>query len=121
MTRPPADRYGTDVLSGDWKASPRGRSREVEAVRDLVVEDVETGWVGAVMRVEKAGGVHVVHLEDRRGRTRGFPLGPGFLLDGAPVTLVAPRGPAAPAAPTRTASGSTAVAGLRARSARGSR
>jgi hypothetical protein len=121
VTPPPPDRYGTDVLSGDWKRPPRGRSREVEAVADLVVEDVETGWVGAVVRVEKAGGVHVVHLEDRRGRSRGFPLGPGFLLDGAPVTLVAPRGPAAPAAPTRTASGSTAVAGLRARSARGSR
>jgi hypothetical protein len=118
---PPPDRYGGDVLSGDWKAPPRGRSRPVEAVGDLVVEDVETGWVGAVVRVEKAGGVHVVHLEDARGRTRGFPLGPGFLLDGAPVTLVAPRGPAAPAAPTRTASGSRAVAGLRARSARGSR
>ena len=118
---PPPDRYGGDVLSGDWKAPPRGRSRPVEAVGDLVVEDVETGWVGAVVRVEKAGGVHVVHLEDARGRTRGFPLGPGFLLDGAPVTLVAPRGPAAPAAPTRTASGSRAVAGLRARTARGSR
>jgi hypothetical protein len=118
---PPPDRYGGDVLSGDWKAPPRGRSRPVEAVGDLVVEDVETGWVGAVVRVEKAGGVHVVHLEDARGRTRGFPLGPGFLLDGAPVTLVAPRGSAAPAAPTRTASGSRAVAGLRARSARGSR
>jgi hypothetical protein len=94
---------------------------EVAAESGLVVEDVETGWVGAVVRVEKAGGVHVVHLEDRRGRTRGFPLGPGFLLDGAPVTLVAPRPAAAPAVPTRTASGSTAVAGLRARSARGSR
>jgi hypothetical protein len=118
---PPPDRYGGDVLAGDWKAPARGRSRPVEAVGDLVVEDVETGWVGAVVRVEKAGGVHVVHLEDARGRTRGFPLGPGFLLDGAPVTLVAPRGPSAPAAPTRTASGSRAVAGLRARSARGSR
>jgi hypothetical protein len=118
---PPPDRYGTDVLAGDWKGPARGRSREVPAEADLVVEDVETGWVGAVVRVEKAGGVHVVHLEDRRGRTRGFPLGPGFLLDGAPVTLVAPRPAAAPTISTRTASGSTAVAGLRARSARGSR
>ena len=117
---PPPDRYGTDVLAGDWAVPPRGRSREVAAERDLVVEDAQTGWVGAVVRVEKAGGVHVVHLEDRRGRTRGFPLGPGFLLDGAPVTLVAPRR-AAPTGPTRTASGSTAVRGLRARSARGSR
>ena len=34
--------------------------------------------------------MHVVHLEDRRGRTKGFPLGPGFLVDGAPVTLTPP-------------------------------
>ena len=33
---------------------------------------------GAVVRVEKAGGVRVVHLEDRRGRTKGFPIGPGL-------------------------------------------
>jgi len=116
----PPDRYGADVLAGDWKVPPRGRSTEVVAERGLVVEDVETGWCGAVVRVEKAGGVHVVHLEDRRGRSRGFPLGPGFLLDGAPVLLVPPRAPASAGA-TRTASGSNVVAGLRARTARGSR
>ena len=81
------DRYGSDVLSGDWRAPRGGRSREVEAETGLVVEDVETGWCGAVTRVEKAGGMHVVHLEDRRGRSKGFPLGPGFLLEGAPVVL----------------------------------
>ncbi|HEX8970266.1 DUF3097 family protein, partial [Oryzihumus sp.] len=106
------DRYGADVLSGDWRAPRGGRSREVEAEAGLVVEDVETGWCGAVVRVEKAGGVHVVHLEDRHGRTKGFPLGPGFLLDGAPVTLTPPTaaaraaGEAARAAAARTASGS---------------
>jgi len=116
----PNGRYGADVLAGDWKVPPRGRSVETVAERGLVVEDVETGWCGAVVRVEKAGGVHVVHLEDRRGRTRGFPLGPGFLLAGAPVLLVAPRGPSMPTS-DRTASGSRAVAGQRARTARGSR
>ncbi|GAB3593910.1 DUF3097 domain-containing protein [Angustibacter peucedani] len=115
------DRYGADVLSGDQAAPPRGRSREVVAETGLVVEDVETGWCGAVVRTEKAGGVHVVHLEDRRGRSRGFPLGPGFLLDGAPVVLLAPRAAAAPAPTTRTASGSTSVRDHRARQARGSR
>ena len=101
--------------------SPRGRSREVEAETGLVVEDVETGWVGAVVRVEKAGGVRVVHLEDRRGRTKGFPIGPGFLLDGAPVVLTPPTAAgraalqAARAAASRTASGSRAVEGARAR------
>jgi Protein of unknown function (DUF3097) len=115
-----SDRYGTDVLSGDWSAPRRGRSTQAVAEAGLVVEDVETGWCGAVVRVEKAGGVHVVHLQDRRGRTRGFPLGPGFWLDGAPVVLVAPRA-AAPQRATRTASGSTAVTGARAQVARQSR
>jgi hypothetical protein len=99
----------------------------VEATRGLVVEDAETGWCGAVTRVEKAGGVHVVHLEDRHGRSRGFPLGPGFVLEGRPVALTAPSAAAraqvaaAREAAARTASGSRAVEGLRARVASGSR
>jgi DUF3097 family protein len=93
---------------------------QVAAEPGLVVEDVETGWVGAVLRTEKSGGVHLVVLEDRRGKVRSFPLGPGFWIDGAPVRLVAPAG-AAPARPTRTASGSVSVRGARARTARASR
>lgn len=115
------------MLSQDWRVPPRGRAVEVAAEPDLVVEDVETGWCGAVVRVEKAGGMHVVHLEDRRGRTRGFPLGPGFLLDGLPVILTPPVAASRLAleAPrqqsSRTASGSTAVADAPARVALGSR
>jgi hypothetical protein len=60
-------------------------------------------------------------LEDRRRKRRTFPLGPGFLLEGKPVILVAPARQAAPAKPTRTASGSVAVHGARARVARASR
>jgi len=82
----------------------------------MVVEDVETGYVGAVVRVEYSR----VELEDRHGRTRGFPLGPGYLLEGRPVILTAPRRPA-PTAASRTASGSVAVPGARARVARASR
>ncbi len=121
------DRYGGDVLSGDWRRPARGRSVELPAEIGTVVEDVETGWCGAVVRVEKAGGVHVVHLEDRRGRLKGFRLGPGFLVDGSPVTLTAPRAAdaarlaAARATSDRTASGSRAVARGRARVASGSR
>lgn len=121
------DRYGGDVLSGDWRTPARGRSRELPAEPGTVVEDVETGWVGAVVRVEKAGGLHVVHLEDRRGRLKGFALGPGFLVDGAPVTLVPPRRAeaerlaAARATTARTASGSVAAPVTRARVARASR
>ncbi|WP_432512600.1 DUF3097 domain-containing protein [Kineococcus sp. SYSU DK001] len=116
------DRYGADVLSADPHARnrPRPTHRDEPAVRGLVVEDVDTGWVGAVVRVEKSGGVHVVVLEDAKGRTRTFPLGPGFWVDGQPVRLVAPRA-AGPARPTRTASGSVAVAGAPARTARASR
>jgi len=121
------NRYGGDVLTGDWRAPRGGRAREVEAEQGLVVEEVETGWCGAVVRVEKAGGMQVVHLEDRRGRSRGFPLGPGFRLEGAPVILTLPTADAraagvqARAATSRTASGSRAVEGLRARVASGSR
>ena len=125
-----SDRYGSDVLSGDWKRQGRlGRpaATPTEAETGLVVEDVETGWVGAVVAVEKAGGVHVVHLEDRRGKVKAFPLGAGFLLDGAPVALTAPKGAARAAlaaqqqASARTASGSVAVRDAQARVARGSR
>ena len=111
-----SDRYAGDVLA----AAPRRELPEVAAEPGLVVEDVETGWCGAVRRTEKSGGVHLVVLEDRHGRARSFPLGPGFWLDGDPVRLVAPRGPA-PARPARTASGSLAVPGARARTARDSR
>lgn len=107
------DRYGTDVLAAG-RRKPRSTEHPVEL--GLVVEDAETGYVGAVVRVEYGR----IDLEDRHGRTRGFPLGPGYLLDGRPVILTAPRRPA-PAAGGRTASGSVAVAGARARVARASR
>ncbi|GAA4729432.1 DUF3097 domain-containing protein [Isoptericola chiayiensis] len=122
------DRYGSDVLSSspgapDGSAHHRRRptSAPVPAETGLVVEEVGSGWVGAVTRVEKSGGVHLVVLEDRRGKVRSFPLGPGFWVDGQPVELTAPVTSRAPAAPTRTASGSVAVHGARARVARGSR
>ncbi|GAA1983165.1 DUF3097 domain-containing protein [Isoptericola halotolerans] len=126
------DRYGNDVLAAASTRSPgapdgsahhrrRPTSQPRPAERGLVVEEVQTGWVGAVVRVEKSGGMHLVVLEDRQGRTRSFPLGPGFWVDGQPVELTAPVTSRAPAAPTRTASGSVAVRGARARVARGSR
>lgn len=120
-----APRYGGDVLAAGWRRSRR--VPEVPADRDLVVEDAGSGFCGAVVAWEKQAGGVVVVLEDRRGRRRSFPLGPGFLLDGAPVTLVRPRpgsttGPGGgPGAATRTASGSRAVALPRARVARASR
>ena len=114
----PTDRYGFDVLGTDWRVPRRGRATEVQADLGLVVEEVTTDWCGEIVRVERDLGT--VQLEDRRGRRRTFPLGPGFLLEGAPVVLCAPTR-AAPATPTRTASGSRPVAGVRARVARASR
>lgn len=120
-------RYGTDPLAGDWRAPRGGRSTPVDAVPGLVVEEATTGWCGAVVAVEKAGGMYVVHLEDRRGAVRAFPLGPGFLLEGRPVMLTPPKDAARAAlarhraAAGRTASGSRAVADAPARVARGSR
>jgi hypothetical protein len=115
------ERYRTDVLAGDRQAARQPRAvATVTADRDLVVEDAETGFCGAVVRCEKTAGGLTVTLEDRHGKHRVFPLGAGFLVDGAPVELVRPA-VAAPVAPRRTASGSVAVAGQRARVARESR
>ncbi|MDD9207409.1 DUF3097 family protein, partial [Georgenia sp. 10Sc9-8] len=67
------DRYGSDVLANDphraGSFAHRPTAREQAAEHGLVVEEVQTGWVGAVVRVEKSGGMHLVVLEDRHGRT----------------------------------------------------
>ncbi len=118
----PADRrgrYGGDVLSTDWRVPPRGRATEATATLGEVVEEVMTDFCGAIVAVDRD--LDTVTLEDRRAKRRTFPLGPGFLHEGRPVILVAPSRVGAPAKPTRTASGSVAVPGARARVARASR
>jgi hypothetical protein len=110
------DRYGSDVLARDPHGARRPRSTERPVELGLVVEDAQTGYVGAVVRVEYGR----MELEDRKGRRRPFPVGPGYLIDGKPVILTPPRGPS-PAVPTRTASGSVAVTGAKARVALPSR
>lgn len=112
------DRYGSDVLATDWRAPRHGRSVEAPAQLGLVVEEVQSDFCGEIVKVERD--LDTVTLEDRRHRRRTFPLGPGFLLEGKPVILVAPAR-SGPATPTRTASGSVAVPGTRARVARASR
>jgi hypothetical protein len=112
------DRYGSDVLATDWRAPRNGRAVEAPAEVGLVVEEVESDFCGEIVKVERD--LDTVTLEDRRNRRRTFPLGPGFLLEGKPVILVAPSRKG-PAAPTRTASGSVAVTGAKARVARASR
>ncbi|MCC3770456.1 DUF3097 domain-containing protein [Streptomyces sp. UNOC14_S4] len=128
--------YGPD-LTPPWKR--RQPAPEVPAEPDLVVEEVTTGFCGAVIRCEKTAQGPTVTLEDRFGKHRVFPMEPrGFLLEGRVVTLVRPS-PTAPHAqqgpagglggagrasgvgPGRTASGSIAVPGARARVARAGR
>ncbi|MFB6609053.1 DUF3097 domain-containing protein [Agromyces sp. NPDC056379] len=116
LSADPHDRYGGDVLAGDWKARGRKVIPTVEAERDLVVELAENGFCGAVIGIEK----NIVVLEDRFGAKRMFPLGHGFLVDGEAVQLVAPK-PKAPAGRLRTASGSFAVESAPARVALPSR
>ncbi|MDP9792199.1 hypothetical protein J2S43_000711 [Catenuloplanes nepalensis] len=109
--------YGEDVLAGNRRR--RKTIPVVEAELDLVVEDVSSGFCGAVAGFEYGA----VVLEDRHGRRRNFPLEPAaFLLDGATVTLRRPTAtPAAVPGRRLTASGSIAVANVPAQVARASR
>jgi Protein of unknown function (DUF3097) len=106
--------YGPDELSAGWRRPLAIPTVTVEV--GLVVECASSGWCGAVTSWGKEG----VELEDRFGARRLFPLAPAaFLLDGRPVSLIRPA--ASLAAARRTASGSVAVDGVRARVARASR
>ncbi|MDY3678247.1 MAG: DUF3097 domain-containing protein [Actinomyces urogenitalis] len=127
-----SDRYGGDVLAADpHRVGPhavRPASVHVPVTAGLVVEDRQTGFVGAAVAVEKSGGRHIVVLEDRHGVRRGFPLGAGFWIEGRPVILdpPAPRrrrptGPVSASGRKLTASGSYAVEGEAAKVARASR
>ncbi|MER6306089.1 DUF3097 domain-containing protein [Streptomyces sp. NPDC001657] len=112
-------RYSPD-LTPPWKKQQP--APEVPAEPDLVVEEVATGFCGAVIRCEKTAEGPTVTLEDRFGKHRVFPMVPrGFLLEGKVVTLVRPQNRPAPSGPARTASGSLAVPGARARVARAGR
>jgi len=90
----------------------------------LLLEDVESGWVGEVVSTERSGGLRLLVLEDRHGRRRSFPAGFGFLIDGKPVEIVEPAAAPAPGAKrpaARSASGSVYVAAAPARTARAAR
>lgn len=98
------DRYGSDILAD--AASRAVHAQPHPADKGLVVEEVMTRWCGEIVRVDRD--LRTLDLEDRHGKRRTFPLGPGFLLDGRPVILHAPVR-TGPAVATRTASGSVAV------------
>ena len=111
------DRYGPDVLKTDWRKPKSAPPAIVEAAPGLVVELAESGFCGAVVGVEG----RLVKLEDRRGKVRVFPLGPGFLLEGKPAVLKAPAVLAKAGGKLISASGSIAVTDAKARVARASR
>lgn len=120
------DRYGSDIFASDphreGAFAQRPHSKPVPAEVGLVVEEPTSGFVGAVVRIEKSGGIHLVELEDRRGNRRSFPLGPGFWVDGRPVSLTVPvPRSSGPRKPALTNSGSRAVEMTKARVARASR
>ncbi|MCP2288141.1 DUF3097 domain-containing protein [Nocardia amikacinitolerans] len=113
------DRYG-DIFAGHGRTKKRAVPK-VTAERDLVVEDAASGFCGAVVGFDRSYDGEFVKLEDARGAVRLFAMREAaFLIDGQPVTLVRPA-VAAPKQPTRSASGSTRVAGLRAQVAKASR
>ena len=99
------DRYSGDVLRPGWRKESKPTSTEVALAKGLVVEDPASGFVGAVVGWEHG----IVLLEDRRGKTRGFPIGSGFWIEGKPVTLRIPLRQGS-SKPTYTASGSRADA-----------
>src|SRR4051812_28551608 len=94
VRRPPVSvpaMYSEDVLKGNWRR--RRAVPEIDADRDLVVEDVDSGFWGAVVGVE----LGAVVLQARHGRRRNFPFAPAaFRYEGQVVTL---RRPAAAGGP----------------------
>ena len=97
----PVERYDSDVLKPGWQKAQLKQTRDVPVEMDAVVEFDD--FCGAVVGWENG----LVVLEDRRGKRRSFPFGPGFLLEGQPVALQAPLR-TAPRKAKYTASGSRA-------------
>jgi hypothetical protein len=116
-----SSRYGRDIMAPENRRPKPGRGPvpQVEAERDLVVEDFEGRFCGAVVSIERG----TVTLEDRFGKRRVFPLPGTFLLEGKRVTLVRPSPKPSQAGNVgrRTASGSVAAPQQRAKVARASR
>lgn len=95
------NRYSQDVLRPGWQKAHLKQTRDVPVEKDIVVEFDD--FVGAVVGWENG----IVVLEDRKGKRRSFPFGPGFLLEGQPVALRPPLRNA-PKQQKYTASGSRA-------------
>lgn len=113
--------WGAQDLSALTARSKPKALREVPVQPGLLLEDVQSGWVGVVVSLETIGGMRVIGLEDSRGKVKTFPLGFGFLLEGEPVKVVAPVRKAAPVKKLISRSGSRVVQDAAARVALPSR
>jgi hypothetical protein len=117
---------GPGILSGpvDEFGGRGGPPRKFEATIGLLATHLGSGFSGTVVRIDAGG---VVLRAKGRGTERHFPLRSGdFLVAGETVTLVARNaqpGKSTPAstAPARTASGSIALEGAKAKVAQASR
>jgi hypothetical protein len=94
-------RYEKDVLRPGWQRADKPVTVETPVSVGMVVEDPTSGFCGSVVRWENG----LIVIEDRKGARRSFPFGPGFWLDGKPVSLVHPPR-VQKVAPTHTSSGS---------------
>jgi hypothetical protein len=114
--------YGKGILSGpiDLEGDRRGPRTfpKVEARPGLQVSERGTNVAGVVVSLAK--GLVTVRGADGRDRVAKIREG-SFMVDGRQVTLVPARPTGSAGAPARTASGSVAVAGAKARIARASR
>lgn len=112
------DPYGSDVLSDDPHRQPQ--SQKVAAAPGLLIEDLQSGFVGEIVKVGRVAGQWQFEAEGRGGIRRSFRMGRGFWIEGKPVELVAPGPAVTKKGPAVTASGSFHV-DHRARVARESR
>lgn len=107
--------------STDLTAHRRSQLPLVVLKPGMVLEDMGSGFVGSAVSLRTLGNNRMVGLEDRHGRVKQFPLGPGFLLDGKPVNLVAPEPQRTKPVKQISRSGSVALDNAPARTARASR
>jgi hypothetical protein len=109
------DRYSNDVLADFRRDRAPQVLPRVALERGMVIEVLADGFVGALVRHENG----LMELEDRHGRSRAFPLGRGYLIDGAAVEVTKPE--VQVTATRTTASGSFVAPEQRARTALASR
>lgn len=114
--------YGGDILKGHARTQ-KPKYPQAKSEKDMVVEVLGDGFVGAIVGGEKTAEGNFIRLEDRYGRTRLFKLREGaFLLEGQRVTLTRYIDPAALLPKQRMSnSGSRRVEGLTAKVAAPSR